>query len=474
MPEPTDPDFLAELEHFTTPGLTMTPLPASEVRRRGTRMRRRNHALATVGGIAAVAIIATPIALAVNGGPSPAPTPGPATAPPAGWVQQVPTGFDITALPAGSTFTFDERNDSVVDDLELCGTEVFSTRSADLPASDTAGATHGEPGTDGGTSRTLALYADDDTAQAALDGIRQGVADCPVDEQPPSLPLVNDLLDGPVPGSEDSVVWTNQAKDGDLLSQLTVREIVRVGNALFLAESFGDAGGAQAKGNIDLLVEQSAPVVDQMCTFSIEGCAPAQPDASEAVDEPTGLTGAIPDAFPLEKGLPTDAQGGVGVEGPSHELDLAPYNLENNLKACGVAVTGLPQPTDTLNAGFRSASMAVLRQAKTFPSTEDAQAYAEGVMAPFADCVEDADNLGVTKVTEVTPEDAGDYASSALTRIEIDGDPGIGYQLVQVVRVGQAVLQTVVINDGEQLDRTPEELRTMYLENSQSVIDEMG
>ena len=53
MPDPID-----ELENFSTPGLR-GPLPAAEVRRRGTRLRRRNNALAAIGGVAAVAIIAT-------------------------------------------------------------------------------------------------------------------------------------------------------------------------------------------------------------------------------------------------------------------------------------------------------------------------------------------------------------------------------------------------------------------------------
>jgi hypothetical protein len=467
MPDPMD-----ELEHFTTPGLTMTPLSASEVRRRGNRMRRRNNALATVGGIAAVAIIATPIALAATGGPSADPQPPIATQPAGGWKQDVPADFDIAALPAGSTFTFDAQDEPAIDQVRVCGAMAFDT-TADDAVTDTAGATtDADANTDGGTGRTLAVYTDAEAAQAALDELRQGVTDCPVEEQPRGLPLVNDVLDGEVAGTQDSLVWTNQAKDGDVLSDMTVFEAARVGNALYLAFSHSALGGEQAQANVTLLLQQSAPVVDQMCTFSIEGCAPAQPDASEAVDEPTGLTGAIPDSFPLEKGLPTDPQGGVGIEGPSHDLDLAPYNLENNLQACGTAPQGLPEPADTLNAGFRSAGLGVLRQLHTFDSVEDAQAYAEGVMAPFASCVEEPEG-GVTRIHEVTPEQVGDHASSAVVRFELDGEPGPGYEVVQVVRVGQAVLLTVAASE-EAPAQAPDEMRAMYLENSQSVIDEMN
>ena len=92
------PDPLDELENFTDPGLTMNPLPASEVRRRGTRMRRRNHALAALGGVAAVALIATPLAMAATNDRTDT-TPPPATqspSPTATWVQQIPADFPLT------------------------------------------------------------------------------------------------------------------------------------------------------------------------------------------------------------------------------------------------------------------------------------------------------------------------------------------------------------------------------------------
>ncbi|GAA4375663.1 hypothetical protein [Nocardioides caricicola] len=466
MPDPID-----ELENFSIPGPPMNPMPAAEVRRRGDRIRRRNNALATVGGIAAVAVIATPFAVFAGGQSSPDDV-DPAPAPQ--WSTTVPDSFDIAALPEGSTYSFEVVDGSTVDDVTLCGAPAFSTASNDPagPATDTVGATWTELESSGTADRTLAVYADGATAQTALDGFRQAVLDCGQDRTG-GVSTVNDVVDRAVPGAEDSFVYTNQVKNGALLFDMTAYEVARVGNALYVANSHTSAGGDQAMDTVDLLIEHSAPVLDQMCVFSIEGCDPARPDASEGVDEPTGLTGAIPDSFPLEKGLPTDPQGGVGLEGPSHDLDLAVYNLENNLRACGVAATGLPKAIDTLNAGFRSPAAAVLRQLRTFDSVDEAQAYAEGVMAPFASCTEDPEG-GVTKIYEVTPEEAGDHAASAMMRVEVDGEPGVGYQLVQVVRVGQAVLQTLVVNDGEQLDQTPEDLRRMYLENSQTVIDEMN
>ena len=171
------------------------------------------------------------------------------------------------------------------------------------------------------------------------------------------------------------------------------------------------------------------------------------------MDEPTGLSGAIPDDFPLEKGLPTSQENGaVGLEGPSHDLDLAVYNVENNVQACGVAPTGRPEPVDTLYAGYRSPAEGILRQLMTFESVEDAQAYVDATIAPFAACPEDTEDRGVTKVYEVSNPDLGDATAVSVMRAEVDGEPGIGQQVVQLTRVGQAVLFTLVINDTQPFD----------------------
>lgn len=451
MPDPID-----ELENFSLPGPPMNPLPAAEVRRRGDRIRRRNNALATVGGLAVVAIIAAPFALAAGGSDSDSIQP----APQVDWITSIPAGFDLGALPDTAAFTFDVRDESVVDNVHACGKEVYSTSGT----TDVAGAHWAEPGSEGSTGRTLAVYTDEDAARAALDDLRQGVLDCPRDGR-----FVNAAADLPVPGAEDAFLWTNQVDDGDLRYDTTGFQAVQVGNALYLATAFSSASEEQAT-TVGSLLRNSAPVVDQLCTFSVEGCATDEPSA--AVDEPTGLSGAIPDDFPLEKGLPTSQQNGaVGLEGPSHDLDLAVYNVENTVRACGVAPTARPEPVDTLYAGYRSPAEGILRQLMTFNSVEDAQAYVDGTIAPFAACPEDTDNRGVSKVYEVTQPELGDATAASVMRVEVDGEPGFGYQIVQLTRVGQAVLFSLVTNDGEQLD--PSRPAT-YLENTQSVVDEMN
>ena len=57
---------LNDLDRFDE-GIPVNPMPASEVRRRGDRMRRRNTVLATVGGVAAAAVfVGLPVAIVAN------------------------------------------------------------------------------------------------------------------------------------------------------------------------------------------------------------------------------------------------------------------------------------------------------------------------------------------------------------------------------------------------------------------------
>lgn len=447
MPDPID-----ELENFSLTGTPMNPLPAAEVRRRGNRIRRRNNALATVGGLAVVAIIAAPFALAAGGGQE---SDQIQPAPPVDWVTTIPADFPLSAqMPDGT-----EESAS----YEQRFTDVCEGQSWTPPA-ESRQALYIDP-MEGGQDRTIAVYADDAAAEEAVYALASRVADCAV-ETDGSFPTTSalDVLDG-----DQAVAYVNRYTDG---GDADVVRVVRVGNAVLQdsAYTLGAGNPVIVQDALDQIGIKASTTVNAMCVFSAEGCAGDQP--SEAVDEPTGLSGAIPDDFPLEKGLPTSQENGaVGLEGPSHDLALDVYNVENSVQACGVGPAGRPTPVDTLYAGYRSPAEGILRQLMTFDSAEDAQAYVDGTIAPFADCPEDTDPQGVSKVYEVTQPDVGDATAVSVMRVEVDGEPGIGYQVVALTRVGQAVLFTLVNNDTQAFDASRVQ---MHLENTGTVVDEMG
>ncbi|MGZ4465083.1 MAG: hypothetical protein ACXVW0_06985 [Nocardioides sp.] len=273
------PDPFEELRSLEQ-GTPVNPLPASEVRRRGDRMRRRNNALAALGGVAAVALVAVPLSLAAHGTQRPAPGPAGPPSSATTWLHEVPASVDVTRLPADATFSFTGRDVSVVDDLTLCGRPTWSTRSGDpvAPALDAVGATYGEPGTESNAGRTLAVYADDTQAQAALDAIRAGVRACPVDTEGRGAPLRYSEVGTTLP-ADDALTFAEQADlGGGLLADLTVFQVARVGNALLVATEHTSAGGPQVLAQeVTRTTDLTAPVVAEMCVFAADPCehAPA-------------------------------------------------------------------------------------------------------------------------------------------------------------------------------------------------------
>jgi len=262
-------DPIDELEDFTMDGLGRDPLPAAEVRRRGTRMRRRQAALAAVGGIAAVGVIAAPI-LAVTAGSGPEEV-QPAPAPAVSWLERVPEGFPLTdGMPEtnghdGSPVTAEPGFAQEVPGP--CGTEPW-TPERPVPAVDGRQAIYtGE--SEGGEARTLAVYADDRSAQEALDAIDEAVATC----DPGSGGTVITASELPSDLGEESLVWMNAWGDrSGPTGDAHLHQVVRVGNALLLTSTFFGGAGDPAVVEATAADEaaDAAGVIAAMCVFGAE------------------------------------------------------------------------------------------------------------------------------------------------------------------------------------------------------------
>ena len=247
-------DPLDELENFTNPGLTMDPLTASEVRRRGTRMRRRNNALAAIGGVAAVAIIATPLAMAATDNSTDT-TPAPSTqspSPTATWVTEIPADFPLAeGLPA--PVRTEASYESPVTDV--------CTGWAPSEASEVRQAVFTE--SEGRSTHTLALYPDDGEAELALTAVSAQLQACVM------------LTEGkqrwvealPSDDGDQSLVYVNHYSDA---SDIDVVRLVRVGNAILQATSYSN--GVPTQDSADAVAQDAESVVDAMCTFSADPC----------------------------------------------------------------------------------------------------------------------------------------------------------------------------------------------------------
>jgi len=235
----------------------MNPLPAADVRRRGDKIRRRNNALATVGGLAAVAVIAAPFAIFAGGHDSSNPQP---VDPPRTWVQEIPDDFPLSDQMPAST---KERDGYEQQQVDVCDSQSWT----DDGVTDVRQATYtGE--TEGGSDRVLGLYPSEREASLAFMSTAASVQACAAETEGAkqrSVDVVRSSL------GEQSIVYANHMSDaGDMF----VVQLVQVGNAILQDTTYAMGGGDPqvVQQTADLLEQQSTGVVNAMCEFSADGC----------------------------------------------------------------------------------------------------------------------------------------------------------------------------------------------------------
>lgn len=434
-------DPIKDLENFNQPGTTVNHLTASEVRRRGDRMRRRNNILAGVGGVAAVVLIATPFAVFAGGDTDSAPDPAPApTSPTQGvettWLQQIPSTFDLTENLAGEDAGLTQSETPTIDDITMCGVSSWlGAAGVTTPIVDVLGTENS--GGESLNARTLALFTGPDAAQSALETIRAGVLACPNDPNASPVPRVYDLVGADL-GTDDSLVFTEQAKVDGALSDLFVTQVARTGNALYLAKTYSTEGGqAAVESTVALLATSSAPVIGNLCIFSAEPCTntPPSSDPSEASGSGVPSNTAIPADFPIDTGLVAATADGGEMFGPGPRAKgVAELNL------CGTVVWPV-EGDDRLAATATGPEYSASRELITFGSADEAVAALVTIRDAVDACPEMA---GDTRENDmffaVLPVDASyDSATFGMTyRV------GLGGGIWQFVRVGRSLLGTSV------------------------------
>lgn len=305
-------DPIEELKNLSTSG--SAPLPPSEVRRRGERMRRRRTAFHAVGAAAAVLAIVSGGAFASGELTDTAPAPGPAkhhtvpkpsedAAPEGGWRTNVPDNLG-QAL-------FDSLPDSVEGESTLtqAGLDVpwkalpcgeVSEKSASARLSTTWFSGLDDRRTDqrfaliqppaGLHARQLVVYRDGETAASVMDAIRRQTVTCGPLEGSPGItefrwsatPFDFGGDEGLLLAGAEFALDTDKRGVGRHLIGL-----VRQGNSV-LAISLADESSAPvdelAEPAAADLVELTTRFAGEMCIFAVDPCAQATPEEPEPSD----------------------------------------------------------------------------------------------------------------------------------------------------------------------------------------------
>jgi len=416
-------DPLDELRNLRHLGGDVTPLPPAEVRRRGDVRRRRTHALAAVGGVAVIALIATPIAVLASGNGQhaipPAVTPS-VTAIPGDFPLALgypDTNEDLTPVRVGTA--------DLLADITYCGVKAFPA----TPRRDLASVTY--TGAEDYRSRALAVYATDAEAQGVVDQFRATVEACPDETIGGTRQVYTEV---PVAAGEDSVAMTHTYEgpgDGPNLG-LEVIEVVRVGNAVLFTSGYGEGNspGTAPADNAQPFVDATAPVVGKLCVFAAGGCGsptPADPSSTPAV--PT--SDDIPPGFPITVSAEPDG-GDFRWEGPS-------------ARASGVALPDqcpfdeISRVTDRLAFNVQGPEYGDDRSLLTFEDADQSVSTLEAIRSAFDRCP-----TGGNSLFEALPRDTG-YDSFTFGVSYTDG---LGSSVWQATRVGRSLLLLSTYGEG--------------------------
>jgi hypothetical protein len=375
----------------------------------------RRHVVA-VALVAALAVVAVPVAVlaARDDAPAheprssrPAPTqtppqsstqtPPPAPAADAAWLTAIPADVRIDGPRRGSV------------SHRLCGDELFPADGMlDGRAVAATGPEYAE-------ARDLRLFPDDRAAHLFVVHVMQTVDACPAEEVDGGLR--RHRLERSALGADEAVAVQVVAVDGDAESAAGRWEVVRAGNAVLVAGT----------GRTRERARGVRPVVEAMCVFSGAGCA-----------------ADIPAGFPLLTGFPADGAAepgpGYGRHGPGR--DLAPLRLT----ACGRGLPDTPH-TDRLLARWTNVEDFRTRRLTTYATTAQAAAGAGALAAWFRSCPSEGEPDGQSRTTGVAAAALGDQAWTVVRRQLYDGAPAVGLEVVLVIRVGRGVLVDVVSDE---------------------------
>jgi hypothetical protein len=424
------------------------PLPASEIRARGDRIRRRNHAVIAGASAAVVAAVAVPVVaftLASSDDKGPDITPQPPTVSdsvaPADLGETNLLTSDDAIYPNGgsdwresSTIPGDGQSPfSPCTQSKLAGLGATSVFQREFEFVVTA---TGEVEPTLRFNEIIGEFRNNADARAAYDEVKGWYDDC--------LPAGADTYGAgtfdPVPIGVDGTGETQVSTYGPVTKRLDPDgyEVWFLETGLVVS---GDriAVLTQVTHGQDYDWPEGTPVEQMLPTAAerlvLGNGATLEPTPTDDGPWPT----TIPDGFPLTNGWPAgDGSSEYRIEQPS--IDNQAMIPAGELQACDRSPVD-PGAIDRLTTRQSWPEDYYIRELQLFPTDQEAVTYLAHVRAVYEDCA--TEGSAPTTTTEVNDGSIGDE-SLVITRI---GDE-IYRTVMNVVRVGNAVVVDLASDEG--------------------------
>lgn len=452
------------------------PLSAAAVRRRGDQIRRRRNALVAGGAALAVAAVAVPvIALAGGGGDVESDRDRVATEP--GGEAAAPVGpADLltdaeTVYSPGDADWFTVRTNEAGDVVALHPCAQGSL--ADLGATSTVqrefelrNLAPGAPEVRGESLvETIGAFPSGAAAREAYDAVAEWLLACEgriegmtdyrilprarTVELPEGDALIYDLHWGPAPAELDPFGEAAYINETGLV---LVGDRIAVLTSVVVGQDY------------NFLPEDGGTPVHRMIPSAGALLVPDDGTPSSPTPEPAAGPTRLPAGFPLGSGLPTD-------DG-SDEFRLEPADRDNRamipageLQACGESPAA-GEPVDRLTTRLAVGSSAHAREIQLFGDEASASLFVDSVRQLFEGCpTEDSGGAPPVITTRVGDGSVGAEESVVVTR----ASDGIGRTVINVVRVGNAVLVDLVSDEG-----TGDSVQDLATESRENLADAIG
>lgn len=191
---------------------------------------------------------------------------------------------------------------------------------------------------------------------------------------------------------------------------------------------------------------------------------------TSATSDPVTWRTEIPEGFPLDLGLPQVRFSEQDQVGPGAEVAALP-----TLTACDRAVPMATGALDRLGVRWWAPEDVRSRQLYTYEDPETAEARLEGIVDLFRRCPqENSDDVPTSGArNDVREVSVGDEGYVVVRTFGHGGLPTPGLELVHVVRVGNALLLSLVSNEGGAGPEGPEPQVREELSQVDALVEEM-